>query len=81
MPFSALMWEGLSLMGLGMGIVFAFLLLLVALLHLLARWVRRFAPAEQTGTAVEEIDQAELIAVVSAAIHCYRQDHPSPPAV
>ncbi len=78
MPFSALIWEGLRLMGIGMGIVFAFLLLLIGLLRLLALGVQRFAPAERIeGEAPEGTADAELIAVISAAIHRYRQDHPS----
>ncbi len=90
MPVSHLLLEGLRLMVIGMGIVFAFLLLLVGVLRLLSQAVQRFAPepsllaspdvgAASPGLAVtpaEALAGGELVAVIAAAIACYRRDHP-----
>ena len=72
--------EGFRLMGIGMGIVFAFLLLLVGVLRAMSAVVMRFSPealvsgaGEGAGKPTQATDDAELVAVISAAIACYRR--------
>jgi oxaloacetate decarboxylase gamma subunit len=71
-----LLLESLRLMGIGMGIVFCFLLLLVALLKGMS-WVAGWLgppepePAAQTPSPKAATDD-DLIAVISAAIAYYR---------
>ena len=79
MAETSLITESLSLMAIGMGIVFSFLLLLVALLRVMSWLSGRFAPspAEVTPAVVAAVPAAgtssdELIAVISAAITRYR---------
>ena len=76
-----LLVEGLWLMGIGMGIVFSFLLILVGTLHLMSKAVARWAPedalpgtvATAAHTAAERAaGDDRLIAVITAAIHEHR---------
>lgn len=76
-----LIGESLSLMAIGMGIVFSFLLLLVFLLRAMSWLARRLAPeapdsnaaaAAFAGAAVSERDEAARIAAISAAVSRYR---------
>jgi oxaloacetate decarboxylase gamma subunit len=79
-----LLVEGLWLMGIGMAIVFAFLLILVGALVLMSQAVTRWAPEERlpappvldypTGQAPAD---DRLIAVITAAVHAYRRRHRS----
>jgi oxaloacetate decarboxylase gamma subunit len=74
-----LLSEGLTLMGFGMGFVFLFLALLIGMTSLMSRLVIKYAPeptsvkkaspAPQTAPA---IDQTQLVAVISAAVHKFR---------
>jgi oxaloacetate decarboxylase gamma subunit len=72
--------ESLRLMGIGMGIVFSFLLLLIGLLRVMSAVALRLAPAEpqpprsplQGGGSSPQADDDELIAVIAAAIGRYR---------
>jgi oxaloacetate decarboxylase gamma subunit len=83
-PSSDLMLEGLTLMVFGMGFVFTFLTLLVLATKTMSATVLRFSPAEDLSllnpplTAVSPFQQvandAQLMAVLSAAVHRYRQD-------
>jgi oxaloacetate decarboxylase gamma subunit len=77
MTDSTLMIESLRLMGIGMGIVFSFLLLLVGIVRSMSWVAHRLAPAEQPPLKSPALgDQAgpsdELIAVISAAVARYR---------
>jgi oxaloacetate decarboxylase gamma subunit len=79
MSESGLMIESLRLMGIGMGIVFCFLLLLVGILRGMSWTAQRLAPPEQTPASAAAAaiagqgDQSnDLIAVISAAIARYR---------
>ena len=81
MPVTELLLEGLRLMLMGMGIVFAFLMMLVAALRLMSRFARRFSPGPHAvsaavgapaGEGAGGPDQGELLAVISAAIARYR---------
>jgi oxaloacetate decarboxylase (Na+ extruding) subunit gamma len=66
------------LMVVGMTIVFSFLLLLVGMLFGMSWLSARLAPEVQAppapGGAQADAD-ADLVAAVTAAIHCYRSRH------
>lgn len=73
-----LLQDGLALMGLGMGVVFVFLTLLVVAVVLMSRLVQRFAPTPAPVNAkraralnAAEVDE-EVLAVIGAAVHHYR---------
>jgi oxaloacetate decarboxylase gamma subunit len=77
-----LLIEGLWLMSIGLGIVFAFLATLVGLLVLMSKAVARWCPEETLpamtagGHAVAPPqDDARLIAVIGAAIQAHRRRH------
>lgn len=81
MPESSLIAESLSLMAIGMGIVFSFLLLLVVLLRAMSWIAERLsqgfpeappAPATAAGGAADQSSNEELIAVIGAAVARYR---------
>jgi len=75
-----LLQDGLALMALGMGFVFVFLTVLVISVTLMSKLIGRFQPAPvATGSAkaaakpaVADGQDAETIAVISAAVHRYR---------
>lgn len=79
-----LLGEGVKLMGIGLTIVFAFLLLLVGALFLMSALVARLSPKSQP---LEAPHQAEahapvavqgdipVVAVIAAAIREYRRRH------
>ncbi|MBK5929560.1 OadG family protein [Halochromatium salexigens] len=76
---TTLVKESLSLMAIGMGTVFSFLLLLVLLLRIMSWLAHRLSPLEaQTLPATpmapmtEQAADAELIAVITAAVTRYR---------
>ncbi|NBC48531.1 MAG: sodium pump decarboxylase subunit gamma [Gammaproteobacteria bacterium] len=82
MPETSLINESLSLMAIGMGIVFSFLLLLVVLLRAMS-WIagrlssglpEASAPSAAVSTGSDALGASndELIAVISAAIARYR---------
>lgn len=73
-----LLLEAASLMLIGMGAVFAFLLLLVFIVQLISRVMQRYFPAKATAsTAVTTPGSSgpspAVIAAISTAIHQYRQ--------
>jgi oxaloacetate decarboxylase gamma subunit len=76
-----LLSEGLSLMVYGMGFVIVFLTLLVIATSAMSRIVMRFEPVPVPKTASKAktmssnpADDAQLIAVMTAAIHKFRND-------
>lgn len=80
-----LLQDGLALMGVGMGFVFVFLTVLVVATTLMSLVVRRLAPKPSavqpaTGQGVapsgDGADDAELMAVISTAVHRYRHRRP-----
>jgi oxaloacetate decarboxylase gamma subunit len=82
MPVSDLLVEGLGLMLIGMGIVFAFLMMLVAVLRLMSGFAGRLSPEPRAVSAASGApaaegagapDQGELVAVISAAVARYRR--------
>lgn len=76
MSETALLFESLRLMLIGMGIVFSFLLLLVGILRLMSWAALRLAPPPQTELATPSTappsDDGPPIAVIAAAIARYR---------
>jgi oxaloacetate decarboxylase gamma subunit len=77
MAISDLLLQGVNLMLLGMGIVFTFLTILVVALSGMSRLAAAIGvpeqkPAAPSGCAGE--DDAELVAVISAAINRFRND-------
>ncbi|MGB5832583.1 MAG: OadG family protein [Thiohalocapsa sp.] len=78
---SQMVIESLRLMGIGMGIVFSFLMLLVGVLRIMSSFALRIRPAETqpvaalspTSPAMQQPD--DLVAVISAAIARYRAHH------
>ncbi|AFL74437.1 OadG family protein [Thiocystis violascens] len=77
---SALLIESLRLMVIGMGIVYAFLLLLVGVLRLMSTLILRLAPEETPALATAQPQSPsaapdDLIAVIAAAVARYRRHH------
>jgi oxaloacetate decarboxylase gamma subunit len=79
-----LLIEGLWLMGIGLGIVFTFLVTLVGLLVLMSKAVARWGPEDALPATVAAThavapppaaDDQRLVAVVSAAIQAHRRRH------
>ena len=84
MPTSDLMLEGLTLMVFGMGFVFTFLTLLVFATKIMSATVLRFtpvadvlvkAPLTMVSPSQQVANDSQLMAVLSAAVHRYRQHH------
>ena len=83
-PTSDLMLEGLTLMVFGMGFVFTFLTLLVLATKTMSATVLRFSPVEDLSVLTPPLNMAspsqqvandaQLMAVLSAAVHRYSQD-------
>ena len=83
--------EGFKLTLLGMGVVFAFLGLLVMSLHLLARLLKKFTEREASIYALQmrrrddvlpsvaEADRQKIIAIVSAAVSAHRSSRNKTP--
>ena len=75
-----MMNSGIELMLIGMGIVFAFLALLVVLVNIMTSVIQRFFPetpivvASPTSASTSHTD-AGIIAVISAAVHQYRNKY------
>ena len=78
---SDLMSNAASLMAVGMGFVFVFLTILVFVTTIMSKLVLKYAPApepqvanvaSQNNTASND---AQLLAVLSAAVAKYRSDH------
>ena len=78
-----LLLDGLVLTGVGIGFVFVFLTLLVASMTLMSLLLRRIQPATDLASATDlahgatpkhasPLDDAELVAVISSAVHRYR---------
>lgn len=75
-----MMSAGLELMLIGMGIVFAFLAMLVVMVNMMTSLIQRFFPT----TAIPDVTLATasaghtdtgVIAAISAAVHQYRSKH------
>ncbi len=84
MDSPSLITEGLTLMVFGMGFVIVFLTLLVFATGLMSKLVNQYAPEAApkpvapravAAAAPAAADQAQLTAVIAAAIHQYRARH------
>lgn len=69
-----MLMEGLQLMGVGMGVVFLFLGLLVAVITLVSRTIQSFEK-KQTSVATPADESKELAEVITEAVKRYRADH------
>ncbi len=76
MSLGHLLWEAINLMFIGMISVGSFLSILVFIIPLLNKFLPEDpVPASPSGTANTAPSQAELVAVISAAVQQYRQKH------
>ncbi len=79
MNSGTLISEGFNLMLLGMGTVFVFLTLLVFVTSIMSALVEKYGPVQPAGPknpgAAGQLDEATLLAVISAAIHAHRSKH------
>jgi oxaloacetate decarboxylase gamma subunit len=81
MPISELLFQGVELMLLGMGIVFTFLVVLVAVMSGMSRLAQSMEGAQpqpaggaKTASATGDADET-VVTVISAAIARYRAAH------
>ena len=79
MPSPHVLSEGFTLMAYGMGFVFVFLTVLVVATSLMSRVIDRYFPQAPPAAACPirppgktAPDDADLLAILSAAIHRYR---------
>ena len=70
-----LLAEGLQLMGVGMGVVFLFLGLLVAVITLVSRIIQSFETKAAGAAGATASNDEDLIEVVTEAVKRYRADH------
>ena len=75
-----MMSSGVELMLIGMGIVFAFLTMLVVLVNIMSLMIQRFFPetpitAVTPASAQTSHTDASVIAAISAAVHQYRNKY------
>lgn len=76
-----MMSSGVELMLIGMGIVFAFLAMLVVMVNFMTFVIQRFFPEEplinvtHLSSASTTHTDASIIAAISAAVHQYRNKH------
>lgn len=75
-----MMSSGIELMFIGMGIVFAFLTMLVVMVNIMSSMVQRFFPeapisAVTPASALTSHTDAGVIAAISAAVHQYRNKY------
>jgi len=79
---SELMSNAIDLMVAGMGFVFVFLVILVFVTTIMSKLVMKYAPAPEpvapsasNSNAGNASNDAQLLAVLSAAVAKYRSDH------
>lgn len=76
-----LLTEAITLMLVGMGTVYVFLILLVFATGLMSRLITRYVPepppphSQIENVIPQNQDQQQLLAVITAAIHQYRSRH------
>jgi oxaloacetate decarboxylase gamma subunit len=79
MALDQLIARGGELMLIGMGVVFAFLTLLVLTVHLVSLAIRRLEarqlPAPELPHSSDDAAEAEVVAVITAAVQRYRRRH------
>jgi len=67
--------EGFQLMGVGMGVVFLFLGLLVGVISLVSRIIQGFEAKATAGAETTTAGDDNLLEVVSEAVKRYRAEH------
>lgn len=67
--------EGFKFMGLGMGTVFLFLIILIVMMNLMSTIIHRFFPEPHQNTDVQTTkkDNKKVIAAITAAISHHRE--------
>jgi len=70
-----LLMDGLLLMGVGMGVVFLFLGVLVGLVAAASSIIQKLE-AGAAGSGVSSLDDVELMEILTEAVKRYREDHP-----
>ena len=71
-----LILEGFKFMGLGMGTVFLFLIIMIGSMNLMSYIIHRFFPEPQASVSAPEASQQDnkkIIAAITAAISYHRQ--------
>jgi len=69
-----LVLEGLKFMGLGMGTVFLFLIIMIAFMNIMSSVIHRFFPEPVVSEMeVQTKDNKKIIAAITAAISHHRQ--------
>jgi len=69
-----LVLEGLKFMGLGMGTVFLFLIIMIAFMNIMSSVIHRFFPETVVSEMeVQPKDNKKIIAAITAAISHHRQ--------
>ncbi len=76
MPINELLGEGVQLMLFGMGVVFLFLGLLVAVITLISRIIQNIESRLEQPVSISISPEDELPEVVTNAVQRYRSDHP-----
>ena len=70
-----LVLEGFKFMGLGMGTVFAFLIIMIVCMNIMSKLIHRFFPEPQasaTPSAPAQQDNKKVVAAITAAIAHHR---------
>ena len=67
--------EGFKFMGLGMGTVFLFLIIMIASMNIMSAVIHRFFPEphQNPDAPVKKEDNKKVVAAITAAIAHYRQ--------
>ena len=68
--------EGFKFMGLGMGTVFLFLIIMIASMNIMSKVIHKFFPeptAENNPSVATKQDNKKVIAAITAAISHHRQ--------
>ncbi|MEO5362234.1 MAG: hypothetical protein H7838_01220 [Magnetococcus sp. DMHC-8] len=72
MSSSELMWRGLVLVWLGMGVLMVLMVCLRLLIGQLSRWCARYRPVSAVPPVGEVGLEPERVAAIAAAVHAYR---------
>lgn len=70
-----LVLEGIKFMILGMGTVFAFLIIMILCMNMMSRIIQRFFPEPQASaeTSSSQQDKKKIVAAITAAIKYHRE--------
>ncbi len=68
--------SGVEIMLLGMGIVYGFLAMLVMAIGAMSKLVLRYFPDHPLNPRQHQIEEAGVMAAITAAVHQYRRKHP-----